>query len=412
MNTAWFIAARLAWPKAKTLSSFIIKLCTIGTAISIAVMILGTAVYDGFEYNITQKFYNCWGNIHIINYTEDETTFSSQSSIIYNKSLLDSIATHPQVSSACAYNLLAAVLKTKKEIDGVILKGIDAQYNWPQMLGYIKQGKPIQYITGQYSKQIMLSNYQANLLQVKVNDSLLVYFFNNGQQELPRTRKLHVCGIFETGIQENDKTFCLVDQALIQHLSNDSTGTVNGYEVHTTPGTNNEALSNILFDKYLQAPLKTYTLEQRFAKVFQWLHLVKDNLNVVYLIMLLVAVVNMISGVLILIVERTNMIGILKALGNNNAGIQQIFIYKSIIITLVGIAAGLCLSVLLYVVQMQFKIVKLDPNIYYIDHVMLKLNWYKISMIIGGTLAIFAMLITLASILVKSIKPISAIKFD
>jgi lipoprotein-releasing system permease protein len=383
----------------------------VATAISVCVMILATALFDGFKQAINTKFYNCWGHIHIMNFDATGTSFRQVEPLQLDSNLLNNIAKDKNVKSITAFSIQSIVLKTNKGLQGLLLKGVSANYDWQTFNSFITQGKSIQYNDSTYSKDIMLSTTQAAKLNLKAGDSVIAYFVLE-QGDVPRARKLRVCGLYETGLQENDKLFAVVDAALIKRLTNDSLNNIFGYELKVNNLKQVDEINKQLQDKYLQLPLQSYTINQRFDYVYQWLSLIEKDLNIVYIIMLIVAIINIISGVLILIMERTQMVGTLKSIGANNASIRSIFVWQSIYISIIGISCGVILALILGLWQQYFPIVKLDAKVYYVKTVQVSFVWWKVAGIALGTLIVMAILLVIPTIIIKRITPLKALQFD
>jgi lipoprotein-releasing system permease protein len=411
VNIAWFLAKRIAVPTHKTFSSFIVKLCTLATAISVAVMILSTSLFDGFEKAITHKFYNAWGNLQIMNFDASGNSYLQQQQLSLDSSLIRNITNIKQVKSIHSYAIQHVVFKSKNGIQGAMLKGVNRQYDWARIQQTITIGKPITYADSSYSKQIIISTNQAAKLNVTVGDSIIAYIIAQ-QGEQPRARKLQICGIYETGLIENDKLFAYTDIALIHRINADSTNNIFGYECMLHNPNDAVLVQQQIQNSFLSAPLEVYRIQERFAYIFQWLGLIKSDLSIIYIIMLIVAVMNIISGILILILERTQMVGILKSVGNSNASIQQIFFWQSLFIAGIGILIGIVLAITLCLLQQHFSIIRLDPTVYYVSTLQVDLNAGKIAIIAFGTLVVCGLLLLIPTYLVNKINPIKALRFD
>jgi lipoprotein-releasing system permease protein len=411
VNLPFFLANRLARTSLNSFSKFIVKICILATCISVAVMILSTAIFDGFKRTITNKFYSSWGNVHVMNFVSPGDNLYLPTDLVLDSNLLDKLKNEPNVQSAHPYYVQRALLKSKSEMEGILMKGIDKSYLSKLANGYNLQGTSIHFSDSTYSKEIMLSKYTAQKLNVQLNDSLLVYFMQK-QNELPRARKLKVCGIFETGLQENDKHFAIADIQLLHRLAMDSNYAIFGYELHLKNADLTDQTNTTIYNTLLAPPLKSYTIQERFLDVFTWLNLIKKDLNLIYIIVLIVAIINMISSTLILILERTTMVGILKSLGATTKSIANIFFWQSLYISFVGILLGTLLAFVLAFVQSTFHVLKLDPAIYYINYVQVDISIVKTLVIIFGTLIISALLLIIPLILVKKINPIKALRFE
>jgi lipoprotein-releasing system permease protein len=406
-----FIAKRLALPKQKTFSGFITRLCILATAISVAVMVISTSLFDGFEKAIHSKFYNCWGNIHVMNFDPTGTAFISSDTLLKDETLINNIKNVDGVTSIYPFQIKSGVFKSKTDVEGFLFKGVAKDYDWKRIKMNIVSGSEITYTDSGYSKEILLSSYMANRLQVNAGDSIISYFINQGL-EAPKARKLIIKGIYSTGLYENDKLFAICDIRLIHRINNDTNYTIFGYEIMVKDFKKTTEISDNIYTKYLQPPVQSYTVQQRFAKVFNWLALVKDDLKIIYIIMIIVAIVNMITGILIFILERTRMVGILKSIGQKNTSIMQIFWWQCMITSAIGIALGVIIAVCLCLFHQAFPFIKLDPKVYYVSHLQIHLNLIKILIIALGTLGITALIMTIPTLLVKQIKPLKALRFD
>jgi lipoprotein-releasing system permease protein len=410
VNISWFIAKRIANAKHKSFSSFIVRLCIIATAISVAVMIVSTALFDGFEEAITQKFYSSWGNIQVMNYDASGSSFQLQSDLQIDSSFIRNLQSIKGVKAVCPYTIQNAIFRTKKNMQGALLKGIDQHFDWQRINQFIIKGKQIAF-TKEYSRQILISNYQAEKLNLKIGDSMIAYFIQQ-QGDAPRARKLEICGIYETGLLENDKLFAFADTRLINHIRGDSIQTIFGYEVTVNKSADAKNIQRTMQENFVSAPLEAYLIEERFSYIFQWLHLIKSDLGIIYIIMLVVAVMNMMSGILILILERTQMIGILKSIGSKNSSIQSIFFWQSLYIASIGIALGIGIALVLGWLQQYYHIISLDPKVYYVQYVQVYFQAYKIVGIALGTMLVCALLLIIPTLLVHRIHPIKALRFD
>jgi lipoprotein-releasing system permease protein len=406
-----FIAKRLAKPGNKGFSGFIMRLSIAATAISVAVMIISTALYDGFEQSISQKFYNCWGQVHISTYLPNESSFSQPDTLYLNKKLLGQLRQNVNVQSVEPYAIKSAIVKSKSGIEGLLLKGVYPTYDWKQFETYIQKGSTIKFTDTGYSNDILLSSTMATQLNAQVNDKLIAYFMQD-DGNLPRARKLIVKGIYTTGLQENDKVFALCDQALINSLVQDTASRIFGYEIHLKNPKMQEAVADELYQQYLSNPLQAYTIKQRFNKVFQWLSLVKDNVNIIYIIMIAVAIINMITSMLIFIMDRTQMVGLLKSIGAKNSALRAIFFWQAMLISSVGILIGIVLAVLLCLIHNVYPLFTLNQEIYYVRTIPLIINVKKIALIASGTLGVSMLLLLIPTIIIRTIKPIKALRFD
>lgn len=406
-----FIAKRLAKPSSKSFSGFIMRLSIAATAVSVAVMLISTALYDGFEHSITQKFYDCWGHIHVNSYLPNESSFTAADSIYLDKALVDKIKRVPNVTEVQPYYIKNAVVKSKGNMEGLLCKGVTENYDWKRFDQYIIQGKKIEFNDSTFSADILLSKYLADRLQVKVNDKLIAYFMQNSN-ELPRARKLSIKGIYATGLQENDKAFLICDIKMLHQLESDTSTRIFGYEILTTQPKQQEQIAATIHETCLNPPLQSYSIHERFSRVFQWLRLVRDNVNIIYIIMIVVALINMITSMLIFIMDRTQMVGLMKSIGANGTQLRSIFFWQAIIISVIGITIGVILAFALCLIHNTYPLFHLDAEIYYVKTVPLILQPTKVLAITGGTLLLSMLLLIIPTWVIRNINPIKALRFD
>jgi lipoprotein-releasing system permease protein len=409
MHLSFFIARRIAFNKGSSFSRFIINIAIIATAISVAVMILATALVNGFQQVIQEKIFSFWGHIHITQYQPNAGPLTEQIPFAADTALVRQLHVTPGISFVNAYATKSAILKAEKDIEGVIFKGVDAQYDWQRLERFLVQGRPVQYSDSSYSPEIVISESMAKELRLQLNDKVIVYFIQGGGLP-PRARKLTVTGIYKTGIEEYDKTYVIGDLDLIRKLNNWGPTDIGGYEVFTTNYKEMDELGvhlgNIVSEK-----LFVRTIRDIYPNIFDWLRLQNKNELIILVIMTIVAVINMITAILILILERTNMVGILKALGMQNGGIQEMFLFQAAYIVLIGLAAGNTLGLGLAWLQQQTGFFKLPEESYYMSVAAIDLRWHEVVLINVCTFLICVFVLLLPSLIIRKITPVKAIQF-
>jgi len=409
MRLSFFIARRIAFNKGSSFSRFIINIAIIATAISVAVMILATALVNGFQQVIQEKIFSFWGHIHVTQYQPNAGPLTEQIPFPNDTALLRQLHTTPDITFVNAYATKSAILKAEKDIEGVIFKGVDAHYDWRQLQRFLVQGRPVKYSDSSYSPEIVISESMAKELRLQLNDKVIVYFIQGGGLP-PRARKLTVTGIYKTGIEEYDKTYVIGDLDLIRKLNNWGPTDVGGYEIFTANykqmddiGTH---LGNIVSEK-----LFVRTIRDIYPNIFDWLRLQNKNELIILVIMTIVAVINMITAILILILERTNMVGILKALGMPNTDIQEMFLFQAAYIVLIGLAIGNTLGLGLALLQQKIGFFKLPEESYYMSVAAIDLRWHEIVLINVSTFLICVFVLLLPSLIIRRITPVKAIQF-
>jgi lipoprotein-releasing system permease protein len=410
MNTSWFIARRLAVNEKRSFSRFIIRLAISAVALSTAVMIIGSSITRGYQEVIRQKFYSCWGQIHITNFLTDPNDLNSYETFASDSTLIDNIQSLKGVETVETYTIQSGILKTKDELEGLLLKGINTRSSAHPIESYLVSGSGISVNDTTYSTDVLLSKTVATLLKLNAGDQAILYFMMNDQAS-PKARKVRVAGIYNTGLEDFDKLFAICDSRMINHICGRDEQQINGYEVYTKKGFDQKKIESDIFNRYTHEPLHTYLLEHRFENVFSWLGMMKMNERIIILIMLLIAIINMITALLILVMERTTMIGVLKSMGMLHRDIRRVFIYSSLFILLIGLSLGTTIGVMLCFLQQRFGFLKLDESTYYVKTVPIYLDPIIILGINLIALIICTLLLIVPSVIVNTISPTKALKF-
>lgn len=413
MNTELFIARRIIGKKKgrKSFSGSIVAIATFGIALGLTVMIVAVAIITGFKKEISGKVTGFGAHIQILN-LDSNLSFETKP-IPANMESLDRVRKLEGVSNVQPFALKAGIIKTGEEIHGAVLKGVDSQYDWSFIEKHITGGETFKVNDSLRTNMVVLSLHTANLLNLGVGDKFTMYFI----QEPPRARTFTIQGIYNTSLEEFDRLFIYSDIKQVQRLNDWSEAEVSGHEVMLDNMSHLSEMADQVRDEvgvdFLEdgSRLKVETIEEKYTQIFDWLNLQDLNVIVLIILMLVVAGFNMISGLLILILERTNMIGILKGLGTNNASIRKIFLYQSAYLTLVGLAWGNVIGVVVCLAQKYLNIVSLDPSSYYLDTVPINLNLVHILLLNLGTMAITILFLLLPSMIIARISPDKSIRF-
>ena len=416
MKVAGFIANRVAFNRSKgnggqkSFSGFIIRLAVVATIISVAVMIITLAFAGGFQETVSQKIFSFWGHIRIQEKQPDKAVIAEESPIIMNDSLVALIKQNPAVKSVHPFATRYAMLKTKDEIEGVLLKGVDNTYDFGHMQRFMKEGRALAFNDSSYSREIMVSSITAKQLKLKAGDRILIYFIR--PDGTLRPDKLTVAGVFKTGIEEYDKIFAIGDLKLIRRLNDWQENETGGYEIFLHDYTKINKVKDEIFALDLFPP----TWDARSVKdispnIFDWLNMQDITRNVLIGFMIVVALINLITCLIILVLERMRMIGILKALGATDWTVQKIFLRHSAIITIRGIVIGTALALGLLFLQQSTGFIKLNEDAYYISAAAVKIVWWQVAVICGGTLLVCFLVLMIPSVIVRKIQPVKAIQF-
>ncbi|MFH0756671.1 MAG: ABC transporter permease [Bacteroidota bacterium] len=414
MNTELFIVRRLIGNKKgrRSFSRSIVAIATFGIALGLAVMIVAVAILTGFKKEISNKVTGFGAHIQILNL--DSNLSYETVPVPAGLPALEQIRQLKGVKNVQPFAIKAGIIKTGEEIHGAVLKGVDGLYDWDFITAHLTGGEIFSVQDSVRSNQVVISRYTANLLHLDVGDQFTMYFI----QDPPRARTFEISGIYSTSLEEFDKLYIYADIRQVQRLNDWHEGQVSGHEVILKEMGDLEEITEevrdlVAFD-FLEdgSRLKVETIRQKYTQIFDWLNLQDMNVLVLILLMLIVAGFNMISGLLILILERTNMIGILKGLGTTNASIRKIFLYQSAYLTLVGLFWGNLIGITICLLQKHLGIVSLDPSSYYLDTIPINLNLFHILLLNVGTMAITFLFLLFPSMIISRISPDKSIRFN
>ncbi|MEZ5055049.1 MAG: ABC transporter permease [Chitinophagales bacterium] len=410
MNLELFIAKRLALGDKKSFSRFIIRIAIVAISLSVAVMIISSCMVSGFSKEIKERIFGFWGEIHITNFENSESFESTP--IKKGQVLIEKIKLSNDVKNIAPFIIKAGILKTENEMDGIVLKGVDVSYDWKTIQAFIKDGNGIKYKSDSTSsKEILISQSTAKKLNLKVGDKVIVYFI---QKELsaPIGRKLKVSGIFQTGLEEYDQQYALVDIQLLRQLNQWQTDEVAGYEVRLHDMKKMDAFKDSIYYKYIDQKVNAQTMRDINRNIFEWLDLTRVSGYMILAFAFLIAVLNMVTALIILIIDRTNMIGILKSLGASNKSITKVFVYNAAYIILNGLFWGNVMGLGICILQQHFGFIKMNQENYYLSEAPVYFNLLSILLINVGTLLICTFIMLLPTRLISKISPIKAIRFE
>ncbi len=407
LNFPFFIARRIAGVRQSSFSGLIIKIATVAVALSLAVMLISTAFVTGFRKEISKRVFGFDGHIKVRSFDANRS-FEDKVPISLDKSFYKKIQSLEGVQHVQSFAHKIGVLKNEEIIEGIILKGVASDFDWESFQPYIKEGSPFEVVDSTKTKAILLSDYTAKRLKAKIGDDLLAYFV----EERVRYRKFELVGIYKTGLEEYDERFALIDIGHIQKLNKWEKNEVGGVSVILDNYEMMDTINDKIYYSVLDHETKSNTIREINPGIFDWLELQGTNEFIILTLMIIVAIINMITALLILILERTNMIGILKALGANNQSIRRIFLYKAARIIGIGMLIGNLIGIGVCFLQYYFQIIKLDEASYYLSYAPVDFNWWSIILINIGVFVISLLALIVPSYLVSWITPIKAIRFD
>jgi lipoprotein-releasing system permease protein len=409
LNLSVYIAKNLIKGNKKAFSTFILRVSILATTISVAAMIVALSFINGFQQVVAEKIFNFWGHVRVQHYEPLKSTIAEVSPIYRIDSVENNLRKNKSIQSFAPYANKSAILKNAGLIEGILVKGIDASYPLEKINRFLVKGKWPSIIKNDTANEIALSSFTANQLNIDVGESILIYFIQeNG--ELPKTRKLTISGIYKTGIDIYDKVYAIGNLRMIQKLNDWDSNTVGGYEIDLFDVEQMEYNAEEIY-KQLPAGWNAISLKQLSPEIFDWLQLQNTNKAILIIVMIIIASINLITCLLILILERTNMIAMLKAMGAKENTIQQIFIYYGTWISFRGIGYGTILGLGICYLQQYTKFIKLNEEAYYIDAAPVAVEYTQVIIIALVTLALSMLILVLPSIISRKINPSKALQF-
>jgi lipoprotein-releasing system permease protein len=407
LNLALFIGKRIAINKQQSFSKFIIRLSIAATSLSVMAMIITISFVNGFQKTVAQKVFSFWGHIRVQHFEVNKSLVSEETPIEKNDTVFHFLSKQPEIIQVQTFATKSAVIEKNKEIEGILFKGIEKNYDSTSIKNMMVSGRWLRFNDSLYSKEIIISSTIADELKIKLNDTVRVIFVSQ-EAGVSAYRPLLVVGIYKTGIEEYDKLFAIGDLQLIRRLSGWSDNQIGGYEVFLK-----DYKQMDLVNERLELPdvWSSKTIKQVYPSIFDWLGIQNVNRDVIFIVMAIVAVINLITCLLILVLERTNMIGILKAVGSEDNMIQTIFLYYAGIITVIGIGIGLFFGVGLSLLQQYTGFIKLDESNYYLSVAPIEIIWWQVLLISICTAIVCFLSLIIPTLMIKRIKPVKAIQF-
>lgn len=417
MNTELYIARHILPRRgSESISNPIVNIAIVAIALGLAVMIIAVSVIVGFKSTISEQIFGFSSHIEIVNF-DTNTSFESLP-IRTDSTLLEELRSEENVTHVQIYATKPALVKVNNTVRGIIVKGIDDSYNWKFIQDHLLEGEILSFPHDTTTDNAVISRKLANLLQLSLGDKFTTSFVPNDSNKKVRKRRFIVSGIYETHLNEIDDRFILADIRHIQDLNNWDSNQCSGYEVFLNDYKNldiqKEMIQNIVgFDISPDVQkLRVQTLKETTPQIFDWLSLLDMNAWLIIALMVLVAGMNMITGLLVIILEKTAMIGTLKALGAQNISIRKVFIYVGSMLIGKGLILGNIVGIGLCLLQYYFHPFGLDPSVYFMSYVPILLNPAYIVLLNVGTFVLTAAMLIMPSVLVTKISPSEAIRFD
>ena len=416
MNTERFLAKRIisGSGSGNGLSKPMVRISIIGIALGLAVMILTVGIVRGFQQEVRSKLIGIGSHIQITNY--DNNNSDEPQPIDRRQAFLKNIPKNGNILHTQVYSTKTGIVKTKTVNEGIVLKGIGEDYDWTFINRNLKQGTAFTLSDTGLSRSIVISKFMADKLELALHDKMVIYFLTkredtSGVQYEQRVKTFFISGIYETGMEDIDKNLALVDIRQLQKLNYWTIDQIGGFEMTIRDYDQIDKTGDEVND-LIGEGLVAQTIKEINPTIFSWLDLQDVNAIIVIALMILVAGINMISALLILILERTNMIGILKALGATSTSIQKVFLYNAAYLIGKGLLWGNIIGLSLAFLQKKYGFFKLDEATYYVAVIPIDLNGMHIVLLNIGTLVCCLLMLIVPSFIVSKITPVKAIRFS
>ncbi len=417
MNTELFIARRLFFRESDKnfLSHKIIRIALVAIALGLTVMIISVAVVTGFKNEIRNKVIGFGSHIQIVNF--DSNNSYETRPIPATQAFIPEIENLPGVQKLQVFATKPGMIKTDEYIQGIVFKGVDTGYDWSFFEQNLTEGKLPAINDSVRSNEILISEQVSKLLQVSVGERVVLFFINEDENN-PRMLQLTICGLYKTSLDEFDNLFVLGDLQQVQRLNNWSADQISGFEIvisnfHRIDEIEQNVRNAVLdyrIDK--DVILRTTNITREYPQIFDWLSVLDMNVWIILILMAVVAGFNMVSGLLVLILERSRMIGVLKALGSPNWSVRRIFLYLAVFLTSRGMIWGNAIGISFIFLQKYFKILKLNPATYYVDFVPVNFSLAHLLLLNIGAITATTLMLVMPSYLVSKISPEKTIRFD
>lgn len=417
MNLEYFIAKRLITAKnhKSSISGPIIKIAVSAIAIGIIMMLVSVATGIGLKKEIRNKISAFNGHIVVSSYGSNQSE-ETLAPVSINQDFYPKFTEVPEVTHIQAVATKTGIIRTEDTFEGVVLKGVGRDYDWKSIKGYILEGK-LPDVNSNLNDQIIISKFLANRLHLKLGDKFMTFFLKNEVNKYPNKRNFEIVGIFDSGFQEFDANYIIGDIRHIQRMNKWKKDEVGAFEIFVNDFDKIEELGgkvyNATFNKQNQAkPFDSKTIVEKYYFIFEWLKMFDINIQIILIVMIFVATINMVVALLVLILERTQMIGILKALGGNNWSIRKIFLYNALYLIGKGLFWGNVIGIGILLIQKHFGIVKLNPENYYVNQAPVYIGVENILLLNLLTVVICFLILLIPSYIITKISPIKAIRYN
>jgi lipoprotein-releasing system permease protein len=363
---------------------------------------------NGFQKAVSEKVWSFWGNIRVLSLEPMRSMVSEEGSFTRSSSIEAMLKQNAAIAHYNSFAVKSIVLKTKENFEGVLLKGVDENFSKQSFSPFLQKGHSINFSDSAYSNDILISEHTAKQLAVKTGDTINCYFIR-GTEDI-RSRPLVLSGIYKTGIEDYDNSFVLADIRFLRRLNLWDSTEIGGYEAWLKPGYDADTIA-MQINNQLPQGLSGKSIQKVYPNIFDWLAIQDQTKKIVLIVMILVAVINLVTCLLILVMERTRMVGVLKAVGMAETHIQRIFWYYAGWIALIGIGLGLLTGLGICWIQQFTGVIKMDEATYYVSVMPVYIIWWQVLTVAAGSFVICFLALRLPLLFVKTISPVKAIRF-
>ena len=411
MRLEYFIAKRLITTKnyKSSISAPIMKIAITAIALGIIMMLVSVSTGLGLKYKIRDKISAFNGHIVITNYDANVTDLSI-APVDLNQAFYPEFKTVEGIKHIQPFASKAGIIRTEEAFEGVIYKGVDENYDLKEIQDYIIEGR-LPVLGTEMSNEILLSEYVTERLGFTVGDKVTMHFLKDVGNQLPNVRQFEIVGIYNSGMQEFDANFVIGDLKHVQRLNRWNANQVGGFEIVLDDFDKIEEKGK---EVYLALPstLDSQTIVEKYGNIFTWMKMFDLNIVIIITIMVVVASINMIVALLVLILERIQMIGVLKSLGATNWSIRKIFLYNATYLILKGLIYGNIIGLGMLLIQKYYGVIQLDPTSYYVKEAPVLIRFSDILLLNVGVVFISILVLLIPSYIITKITPVKAMRFD
>ena len=421
MSVEYFIANKLFTTKKKNISYSkpILRIAILAIALSVSIMLLSVMIVNGFKHEISSKVIGFGSHITISKHS-NHLSYNSDS-IDFNQNFIEKIKSDNNFKHLNIYANKTGIIKIKDDMYGVILKGVSSDFDWSFFKDNLIAGDVPKYasidmsnnessLSADASNEILISEFVSNKLDKKINDYINIYFVPESHKKNVRAQKFKIKGIYNTSLSDFDQLYVISDIKQIQYFNRWPSSKVGGFELSVDNFKDVDLLTTKISKK---APLHSVqNIKQKAPQIYEWLDLQDINVRVIIILMLIVGLINIITCLLIIVIEKTRIIGIFKAIGLNNWSIRKVFIYVSLRLVVRGIIIANFIAFLFAFLQKKYSVIKLNPKTYFMDTVPIEIDFLQIILLNIGTLIICYLVLLVPSLIITKISPSKAIKFE